>query len=278
MADGFLTGLLLGAGRGFVGYQQGREEEAERLRQEEERERRTRLLMIEEAVAALRAQNELERLTRGEPLRARVSRGGVTVENVPLEQVGEVLAGLPEEDPEEDPDEGLTAWQRYQIRQQQREEQIERARAWARNWAEAGISVELIARFLRAPPANLDHGTALRVAQQARDEAMSRQLAEERSRQLISGDDTTAGLQSLMDLLGQGQGEGSLPQPQGGPVLPGRRRDAVAASAVTPPGVLSEQELQMARALVRSLPEATARQVLAQAGYTAAQIQQILQQ
>jgi len=274
MADGFLTGLLLGAGRGFVGYQQGREEEAERLRQEEERERRTRLLMIEEAVAALRAQNELERLTRGEPLRARVSRGGVTVENVPLEQLDEVLAGLPEEGPNE----GLTAWQRHQIGQQQREEQIERARAWARNWAEAGISVELIARFLRAPPANLDHGTALRVAQQARDEAMSRQLAEERSRQLISGDDTTAGLQSLMDLLGQGQGEGSLPQPQGGPVLPGRRRDAVAASAVTPPGVLSEQELQMARALVRSLPEATARQVLAQAGYTAAQIQQILQQ
>ncbi|HEY8431161.1 MAG TPA: hypothetical protein VIL20_22430 [Sandaracinaceae bacterium] len=277
MADGFLTGLLLGAGRGFVGYQQGREEEAERLRQEEERERRTRLLMIEEAVAALRAQNELERLTRGEPLRARVSRGGVTVEGVPLEQVDEVLAGLPEEDPEEDPNEGLTAWQRYQIRQQQREEQIESALAWARNWAEAGISVDIIARWLRLPPANLDHGTALRVAQQARDEVVSRQLAEERARQLIAGQGGSAGLQSLMDLLGQGQGEGSPPQQPGGSGLPFRRQGAVAAPAAPPPGVLSDQEVEIARALVRSLPEATARQVLAQAGYTASQIAQILQ-
>jgi len=273
MADGFLTGLLLGAGRGYVGYRQGREEEAERQRREEERERRMRLLMIEEAVAALRAQNELERLTKGEPIRARVSRGGVTVENVPIERVGEIMESLPAPDPNE----GLTAWQRHQIAQQQREEHLAQARAWARHWAEAGISVDIIARWLRLPPANLDHGTALRVAQEARDEAVSRQLSEERSRQLISRDDT-AGIQSLVDLLGVGgQEQGTTPQPSGSSGLPFQRRDAVAAPAVTPPGVLSEQEVEIARALVRSLPEATARQVLAQAGYTTAQIQQILQ-
>lgn len=274
MANGFLTGLLLGAGRGYVGYRQGREEEVERQRREEERERRMRLLMIEEAVAALRAQNELERLTKGEPIRARVSRGGVTVENVPIERVSEILGSLPEPDPNE----GLTAWQRHQIEQQQREEHLAQARAFARRWAEAGISVDIIARWLRLPPTNLDHGTALRIAQEARDEAMSRQLSEERSRQLISRDDTTAGIQSLVDLLGVGgQEQGTTPQPSGSSGLPFQRRDAVAAPAVTTPGVLSEQEVEIARALVRSLPEATARQVLAQAGYTTAQIQQILQ-
>src|SRR5690606_1073419 len=106
-------------------------------------------------------------------------------------------------------------------------------------------SVDIIARWLRLPPANLDHGTALRVAQEARDEAMARQLSEERSRQLISRDDTTAGIQSLVDLLGVGgQGQGTTPQPSGSSGLPFQRRDAVAAPAVTTPGVLSEQEVE----------------------------------
>src|SRR5690606_24216736 len=96
----------------------------------------------------------------------------------------------------------------------------------------AGISVDIIARWLRLPPTNLDHGTALRVAQEARDEAMARQLSEERSRQLISRDDTTAGIQSLVDLLGVGgQEQGTTPQPSGSSGLPFQRRDAVAAPA-----------------------------------------------